>query len=87
MSRIFTHTTNENVPTKIQETSAVVTVGDAQDIKDLGVGASNSKEPDFFELHAQFEIQYQQFITDTSDEITKRAQRLEELEAIVYGTS
>lgn len=87
MSRIFTNTTNESMPTKIHEVSTVVHAGAVNDIKDLNVGANSPKEPDFFELHAQFEIQYQQFITDTSDEITKRAQRLEELEAIVYGTS
>ena len=50
-------------------------------------GQARRREPDFAELHDSFEIQYQQFLTDTSHEIAKSAQRLLELNSIIYGDS
>jgi hypothetical protein len=62
--------------------------GDVKDIKNIkGLKPANTRELDFFELHALFETEYQEFLTDTSDEIAKRARRLSELESFVFGNS
>ncbi len=58
------------------------------DIEDKDGKESRSaiaKEPDVVELHALYEVEYEQFLTDTSHEISKCAQRLLELESIVFG--
>ncbi len=81
MARIITNTTAGNLQTKSRSTDGV----NAKDAK--AFGPALVREPDFAELHALFEIQYKQFLSDTSDEIAKRAQRLLELESIVYGKS
>jgi hypothetical protein len=75
MARIINNTTVENLKIK--------SPFNKQNVKEFGL--VTNKEPDFAELHALFEIQYKQFLTDTSDEIAKRAQRLLELESIVHG--
>jgi hypothetical protein len=62
--------------------------GEVQDIKNFNSGAPASlREPDFAELHALFESHYEQFLTDTSDEISKCHKRLMQLESIVYGNA
>jgi len=50
-------------------------------------GPARIAEPDFAELHNSFEIQYEQFLTDTNDEIAKSAQKLLELNSLVHGDS
>jgi len=48
-------------------------------------GSANVREPSFADLHALYEIEYEKFIIDTRVEIKKRAQKLLELESIVFG--
>ena len=50
-------------------------------------GPAQTGEPDFAELHNSFEIQYEQFLTDTNDEIVRSAQMLLELNSLVSGAS
>ncbi len=85
MSRILTNTTSENLQTKfhLNQGADLVNAKDIKNVKEAG--PASAREPDFAELHSLFQIQYEQFLTDTSDEIAKRAQRLSELESIVYG--
>ena len=62
--------------------------GKVKDIENIkGLKPANTRELDFFELHALFETEYQQFLTDTSDEIAKRAQKLSELKSFIYKNS
>ena len=83
MAQIILNTTAENLQTKHHFKNKNADLGAAKKTKEFGPAIG--REPDFAELHALFEIQYKQFLTDTSDEIAKRAQRLLELESIVYG--
>ncbi len=86
MARILTNTTSENLQTKFHLNYQGADLVNAKDIKNVKeAGSASAREPDFAELHSLFQIQYEQFLTDTSDEIAKRAQRLSELESIVYG--
>jgi hypothetical protein len=79
MRRIIANTTVENLPTKFHFSSRGAGIQEA--------GSAMANEPDFAELYNSFEIQYEQFLTDTNDEIAKSAQRLLELKSIVYGDS
>ena len=83
MAKITPNTTAEHLQIKSHFKNKNADPGEVKKVKDFGPAIG--REPDFAELHALFEIQYKQFITDTSDEIAKRAQRLLELESIVYG--
>jgi hypothetical protein len=79
MSQTITQTPTKNLKTKFHFNNQ-----DA-DLEDFNKAESGDEEgPDFSELHALFESQYQQFLTDTSDEITKCSQRLVKLESILY---
>ena len=40
---------------------------------------NNGTESSYAELHASFQAQYEKFLQDTSDEITARTQKLDEL--------
>jgi reverse gyrase len=80
MERIITNITIENLQSKFHFDNQTA---DLEDVKETG--SAIAREPDFAELHALYEIQYEQFLTDTSHEISKCAQRLSELESIVYG--
>jgi hypothetical protein len=40
---------------------------------------TSSAESSYAELHASFQAQYEKFLQDTSDEITARTQKLDEL--------
>ena len=84
--RILTNTTSDNLQTKFHLNNQGAGLGNARDIKNVNeVRVASVREPNFAELYALFEIQYEQFLTDTSNEITKCAQRLSELKSIVYG--
>jgi hypothetical protein len=86
MARIVTNTTSKNLPTKSYLNNQGADLGNAGDIKNVNdVSRAGVREPDFAELHALFEIDYEQFIKDTSDEIEKRTQRIMELKLILYG--
>jgi len=80
MAQIITNTTIENLQSKFHFDNQTT---DLEDVKETGSAIAG--EPGFAELHALYEIQYEQFLTDTSHEISKRAQRLSELKSIVYG--
>ena len=83
MARIITDITKENLQSKFHFDNQTADLEDIKDVKETG--SAIARESDFAELHALYEIQYEQFLTDTSHEISKCAQRLLELESIVYG--
>lgn len=76
MARISTNTTIENLQSKFHFDSPTA---------DKETRSAISREPDFAELHALYEIHYEQFLNDTSIEISKCTQKLRQLESIVYG--
>ena len=77
MAQIITNTTIENLQSKFHFDNQTADLEDREDVKDIKeTGSAVAREPDFAELHASFEIQYEQFLTDTSHEISKCAQRL-----------
>ena len=78
MTRIITNTAG-NTRTKFYLNGQSVDF-----TKVIEAGSVNVKEPDFADLHALYEIEYEKFITDTSVEIKKRTQKLLELESIVF---
>lgn len=80
MSRIITNRTKENLQSKFYFDNQTA---DLEDVKETGPAIA--RELDFAELHALYEIEYKQFLTDASHEISKCAQRLLELESFVYG--
>ena len=80
MAQIITNITIENLQSKFHFDNQTA---DIEDVKETG--SAIAREPGFAELHALYEIQYEQFLTETSHEISKCAQRLLELESIVYG--
>ena len=80
MAQIITNITIENLQSKFHFDNQTA---DLEDVKETG--SAIARELDFAELHALYEIQYEQFLTDTSHEISKCEQRLLELESIVYG--
>ena len=75
MGRIITNMATKNVDTK------PLLIMEGED--DLEADGDVAAEPDFAELHALFEIQYEQLLTDTSDEIAKRSQKLLEFPSLV----
>jgi hypothetical protein len=83
MAQFITNTTIENLQSKFQSDNQTTDLEDIKDVKETG--SAIAREPDFAELHALYEIQYEQFLTDTSHDISKYAQRLLELESIVSG--
>jgi hypothetical protein len=86
MAQINTKTTAENLHISFQFNEQGTDLDQVKDIKVMQeAGPAIVREPDFAELHALFEIQYEQFLMDTSNEIAKHAQRLLGLESIVYG--
>ncbi len=86
MAQIITNITIENLQSKFHFDNQTAYLEDVKDFKAIKEnGSAIAREPDFAELHALYEIQYEQFLTDTSHEISKCEQRLLELESIVYG--
>jgi hypothetical protein len=86
MARIITNITIENLQSKFYFDNQTADLEDVKDLKDVKeTGPAMASELDFAELHALYEIEYKQFLTDTSHEISKCAQRLLELESIVFG--
>jgi hypothetical protein len=83
MERIITDTTKENLQSKFHFDNKTADLEDINDVKETG--SAITREPDVVELHALYENEYEQFLTDTSHEISKCTQRLLELESIVYG--
>jgi hypothetical protein len=77
MNKIITHPTAYPLQAKFQNT-------DVKNNKEFGKDAV-ARELDCVKLQALFDIEYQQFMTDTSYEIAKSTQRLSELKAFVYG--
>ena len=90
MERFINLTTKENLHSKFyfaNQTADIEDIEDIEDIKDVKeVGPAIAREPDFVQLHALYEIEYEQFLMDTNHEIAKYTQRLLELESIVYGS-
>jgi hypothetical protein len=80
MEQIITSRTTENPRTKFHFNTRDADLEDVKEARPAIV-----REPDFAELHDSFEIQYEQFLADTSDEIAISNQRLLELKSIVYG--
>ncbi len=80
MARIITNITIENLQSKFYFDNQTA---DLKDVKETG--PSMARELDFVDLHALYEIEYKQFLTDASHEISKCAQRFLELESFVYG--
>jgi len=77
--------TSKNLPTKSYLNDQGADLGNARDIKNVNdVSRAGVGEPDFAELHTLFQIDYEQFLKDTSNEIEKRTQRLLELKSILY---
>jgi len=88
MTFTFTTITFENLQTKLHLNTQTAEIVDAKDIENVDeAGSAGGREPDFAELHASFEIEYEQFLADIGVEIAERAQRLLELESIVYGNA
>lgn len=88
MTFTLTTTTSENLRTKYHLNTQTADNRGAKVIENVDeTGTASVKEPDFAELHATYEIEYEQFLADIGVEIAKRAQRLSELESIVYGNS
>ncbi len=91
MTLILTNKTSKNLPTGFQRfhlENQGVNLGSIKDAKTTNeIDSADGTEQDFVQLHMLFKIQYEQFLTDTSDEIAKRTQRLSELKSIVYGNS
>jgi hypothetical protein len=83
MARIITDLTIENLQSKFHFDNQTPDIEDVKDVKESG--SVITREPDVAELHALYEIEYEQFLTDTSHEISKCAQKLLELESIVFG--
>jgi len=86
MTLIPRNTTSVSLHTKFHLNDPDASLGNAKDVKRVNdAGPTSVREPNFAELHALFIIQYEQFLTDTSDEIATRTRRLSELKSIVYG--
>jgi len=79
MGRIIANMAAENIDTK------PLPIIEGED--ELEADADLATELDFAELHALFEIQYKQLLTDTSDEIAKRAKKLLDSPSQVYWNS
>jgi hypothetical protein len=80
------NTVSDNLRTKFHLNDPDTSPGNAREVKKVNeAGPASVREPNFAELHALFKIQYEQFLTDTSDEIAIRTRRLSELKSIVYG--
>jgi hypothetical protein len=78
--------TSDTLHTKFHLNDPDSSLGNVKDVKKVNeAGPASVREPNFAELHALFKIQYEQFLTDTSDEIAIRTRRLSELKSIVYG--
>ena len=88
MTFTLTTTASENLHTKYQFNTQTADNGGAKVVENVDeTGTASTREPDFAELHATYEIEYEQFLADIDVEITKRTQRLSKLESIVYGIS
>ena len=88
MSQIMSNLTVKDFQKKISFNNRDTGFGDVKDIENIkGLKPADMQELDFFELHALFETEYQQFLTDTSDEIAKRTQKLSELKSFIYKNS
>jgi hypothetical protein len=87
MAKIIPPVTVESLQSKSYMDHPNTDPEDVKALKDLvETGTVTAKEPDFAELHALFEMEYEQFITDTNHEILKCTQKLSELKAL-YGDS
>ena len=88
MTFTLTTTTSDNLHTKYRLNTQTADNGVAEVVENVDETSTDSvREPDFAELHATYEIEYEQFLADIDVEIAKRAQRLSRLESIVYGNS
>jgi len=88
MSQTMSNLTFKDFQKKTHFNNRDTGFGDVKDIENIkGLKPADTQELDFFELHALFETEYQQFLTDTSDEIAKRTQKLSELKSFIYKNS
>ena len=84
MTFTITTTTSENAQTKSHPNTETAEIGDASVIENVDeADSARDREPDFAELHASFEIEYEEFLADIGIEIAICAQRLSELESII----
>jgi hypothetical protein len=86
MTSTITPTIFENAQIKSHPNTETAEIGDASVIENVNVDEADSareREPDFAELHASFEIEYEEFLADIGIEIAICAQRLSELESII----